>query len=117
MNIETLRGILKPAINDNGRTRWLQSLIDSRLDGALSSPKDAENPSDINHSMAFAYFCPLSKHHKNPKILELHQNGFREWSQKKIKEARTPESLSHEHAWTICSLVPTFIWVEEDFSE
>ncbi|MDP6112317.1 MAG: hypothetical protein QGF00_27795 [Planctomycetota bacterium] len=117
MNIETLRGILKPAINDNERTRWLQSLIDSRLDGALNSLKDAENPSDINHSMAFAYFCPLSKHHKNPKILELHQNGFREWSQKKIKEARTPESLSHEHAWTICSLVPTFIWVEEDFSE
>ena len=118
MTIDKLRNILRSSINDNERTRWLQEVIDTRVDQMLPSYNDTENPpSDINHTMAFTYFCPLSRHHKRQKILELHQNGFREWSEKKLEDSRTPESLSHEHAWTICSFVPTFMWVEGDFSE
>ena len=116
--IDTLRRLLRPQIADNERTRSLQAMIDSRADQALQQLREDENGSaTINHTLSFCYFCSRSRHHKSEEILELSRAGFRDWAEAKLKAAREPGGLSHEHAWTICSMVPTYIWVEQDFSE
>ena len=116
--IDALRHVLRPEIADNERTRRLQETIDSRVDQILLAQKESEDGSaTINHTLAFAYFCSLSRHHKSREILELSEAGFRDWAEQKLQTVREVGGLSHEHAWTICSMVPTFIWVEEDFSD
>ena len=116
--IDTLRRILRPTIADNCRTRELQETVDARAEGILSSIRESDEPGNaVNQTLTFCYFSPLSRHHGSREILEYCGRGLGQWAEKKLADARLPDGLSHEHAWTICSMVPAYMWVEQDFDE
>lgn len=114
--IDTLRRILRPDIADNDRTRYLQDQLDEQVDGILKALNDGEKPDGaMNGVAAFSFFCPLSKHHESAELLRYAGLAYGEWADNKLAQAAGIKGLSHEHAWSICSVVPSYVWYEAGF--